>query len=334
MVLHAEQLDDFATGIAYSEIIDSAWRPHRLPRALGKVYEQPQRFAVRRDCPSGVRLRFVTDASSIRMFIRVRESAESCFAGTVRLDGTTDQLFSFRKDQGDQEITLLKFADARVRQIDVLLPHLCQIDIHEVDFGGAEKLTHPSRRPCRWLAMGDSITQGFVASSPSLTYVERCAATLDAEVHNLAVGGSILHPELAINLPAGEFNLCTIAYGVCDFQESVSPDVLARRASQFIKALFDGNPRISVVVLTPLTTQRESQRNTLGLTLADYRHAIRGTMQDHPQAQIVEGPTLMAESPDLFADWVHPNDTGSEKMAENLLPHLRRVLNDKPEAKR
>src|SRR5947207_11384500 len=86
MQLSSAQLDEFAVGCEWAETVDGARRPHRLPAGLRPAYDDPPRFAVRRDCPSSVRLRFVTDSKKIDLALRFGPEASPCYRGAIVVD--------------------------------------------------------------------------------------------------------------------------------------------------------------------------------------------------------------------------------------------------------
>ena len=60
-----------------------------------------------------------------------------------------------------------------------------------------EAIITPIRKLRKVIMYGDSITQGYDAAKSSLSYASRLADTLNADVVNKGIGGSVFMPELA-----------------------------------------------------------------------------------------------------------------------------------------
>ncbi len=326
MQLTFEQLTEFAVGIESSEVMDGAWHAHRLPEQLGRVYDDPPRFAVRRECPSSVRLRFITNSTRIDAALRLGSEADPFFQGALVVDSAEPVAFGPAAACPQWEGNVFTKADRAARLIDLWLPHLCVVDVKSIRLDEGSEVRAAPPLPLRWLAYGDSITQGFCASLPTLNGVSRCARELKAALHNLGVGGSVLHPELAETLPRASYDLITIAYGACDFQVDVPLDSFQNNAQRLIDALHTHQPRCPIVVLTPILPEKDPGKNKIGLTFQDYRDALRTKCAAHPAVTVVAGETLVPADLVNFQDWVHPNDRGFELYARNLLPHLQRAL--------
>jgi lysophospholipase L1-like esterase len=78
---------------------------------------------------------------------------------------------------------------------------------------GAQLMPAPAA-PARWLALGDSLTQGFSVQSPRQTWVHRLSRRWRLPAWNLGVGGLKIEPEVvAWALAARSWELVTIALG-------------------------------------------------------------------------------------------------------------------------
>lgn len=326
MMLSFSQLDASVVGCDSTESSQGAWRAHRLPLKLRSVYDEPPRFAVRRDCPSSVRLRFITDSLHVNLTLRFGEEAHPLYQGAVVVDNGEPAPFGPIKRVDDWKGTVLEKTDRTLHTIDIWLPHLCKTDVVSLELDDNSTFKPAPMLPLCWLAYGDSITQGFCASLPTQSAISRCALALNAEVRNLGVGGSSLCPQLADHLPGRSFDLISIAYGVNDFQTDVPLTSFRRNVHRLIDALHLAHPRCPIVLITPINFNSADRMNGLGLSIRDYRQALRDIAGKLDPLWVVDGETLVPGDPRMFEDWVHPNNAGFEQYARNLLPHFQRVL--------
>ena len=69
-------------------------------------------------------------------------------------------------------------------------------------------------RKYKMISFGDSITHGYDAIYPSLSYASQLAQNLDAEQLNKGIGGDIFFPALLDEKDAFEPDFITVAYGI------------------------------------------------------------------------------------------------------------------------
>src|SRR5439155_6189668 len=129
MHLSSAQLDEFALGCEWAESVDGGWRAHRLPAGLRPAYDDPPRFAVRRDCPSSVRLRFVADSRKIDLSLRFGAEASPYYRGSIVVDASEPIAFGPQAASPWWHGTVLNRAEKTSRLIDIWLPPLCNNDV-------------------------------------------------------------------------------------------------------------------------------------------------------------------------------------------------------------
>ena len=79
------------------------------------------------------------------------------------------------------------------------------------------------------MAYGDSITQGYTALSPSLTYVNLVGDALNADVYDLGIGGEVFEPLMIDEAYPVKADLVTVAYGTNDWSHVPSEEDKQRR---------------------------------------------------------------------------------------------------------
>jgi lysophospholipase L1-like esterase len=326
--LDLNSLHRFALGIAHWEIADGAWRAHRLPGAMEERYvaqDNNDAFRIRFSCTSCVRLRFVSDTRRLRLAVRYGFEARTIYRGVFRVNGT-ELAFGPAERTERWEGTIFEQPSAARQTFDLWFPHMCQADIAGIEMDDACVVEPTPASRLRWLAYGDSITQGMTATLPTRTVIGRCALVLDAAVQNVGVGGAVFDEWLADTVPGGSFDLVSIAYGTNDYHRSVPAERFQQNARRLLAALSGKHAGTPVVLLTPLTWIRPSAARPDGPSLAAYRESLLALAAEFKQVRIVPGDRMIPEGEEWFVDGVHPNDPGFEVYAKNLLPHLKAAL--------
>jgi lysophospholipase L1-like esterase len=182
----------------------------------------------------------------------------------------------------------------------------------------------PSGR--RWLAFGDSITQGMTSTLPTRSYVSQVARALDLDLWNFGVGGERLVSVLADGVPQVPFMMATIAYGTNDLVHGVPLEVWCDNAVKLARALHAAAPAAWLLFITPIPWVGHPMPNAGGLSLSDYRTALATALCELRKVLVVDGTSLIDERDDLFVDSIHPNDRGfalyTERLTAVMRPHL------------
>lgn len=176
----------------------------------------------------------------------------------------------------------------------------------------------------RILCLGDSITQGFNAVHPSLTWTSRLADLLGLDALNQGVGGYYFDAASldGLEVLAGEGpsrpGLITVAYGTNDWD--LVPDLPTLRANAWayfdkLAGLFPGVP---AYVLTPIWRGDLDKPKACG-SFAEVGGAIAEEAGRHPDNRVIDGLSLPIHDRKFFQDnWLHPNEEGFRIMAEAL----------------
>jgi lysophospholipase L1-like esterase len=329
MKLNLSDLHQFAVGLDHWEIVDGAWRAHRLPTAMEERYLQQdieKRFLIRFSCTSCVRLRFVSDTRRLRVTFRYGFEARSNYHAALLVDGKSESPVGPHERHEEWAGVAFEQPTAQQRLFDLWLPHLCQADVVSIEVDDGCRIERAPPLALRWLAYGDSITQGMTATLPTRTVIARCALALNAAAQNVALGSAVFDEWLVEAAPAGPYDLVSIAYGTNDYHRSLPVEQFQQNAHRLLASLTDQQPGRSIVLLTPLTWVRPSAAEPSGPPLAAYRQSLVSLATEFPQVRIVAGDQMIPEAEEWFVDGVHPNDRGFELYAKNLLPHLRGAL--------
>ena len=196
--------------------------------------------------------------------------------------------------------------------------------LHSIE-GGATRPPEPDELPkLRYLAYGTSITHGFDAEGPHLTYVAQTAWHLGADLINLGVGGSA-HCEAALaDYMAGreDWDVASLALSVN--MHGFKIDEFSRRVSYMVNTVAGQNPDKPVACITLYPYFRdfgiEDEGAEYGATAEEFRQALRDAVAacPHPNAHLVEGTEILTNIGGLTMDLIHPSDNAMIEMGRNL----------------
>jgi lysophospholipase L1-like esterase len=174
----------------------------------------------------------------------------------------------------------------------------------------------------RWVAYGDSLLEGWVATAPALAWGTLAARRHGLDLVNLGYAGSargeIPCAEAVAALPA---EVISITHGTnCWTRTPHSAGLFFEGTRAFLDIVRQGHPVTPVVVASPvLRPDAETTPNRLGASLAD----LRGAMEDAVLARIDAGDTniVLVPGADVITaahlpDGIHPDDAGHARLAE------------------
>lgn len=180
----------------------------------------------------------------------------------------------------------------------------------------------------RWLAIGDSLTQGFSVQSPLQNWVHRLSRRWQLPVWNLGIGGVKIEPAVfAPALATQRYDLVTIALGSNhSWRESDVASAAERAAELAEQALAGGHQRV-VWLLPPWKPCEEGKGppdfsgvpldRATGERAGRVRVAVRERLQAYvPRLELVED--LMPHDHRLLPDGLHPQALGFARFAGNL----------------
>ncbi|MFJ3212635.1 SGNH/GDSL hydrolase family protein [Streptomyces flaveolus] len=185
----------------------------------------------------------------------------------------------------------------------------------------------------RWIAYGDSITQGWSVSAPGLAWPSVVARTLGLDLVNLGFAGSA-RGELpaAMAVARSQADVVTLAWGTNAWSSiPTDPAHIAETMRLFLTTVRQGLPDVPVVVVSPiLRPDAETTPNRFGATLAQLRTAIEEAVlrfaAERGDARLTLLPGLGLVSADQLVDGVHPGDVGHAAFAEGVAAVIDKAL--------
>ncbi len=264
---------------------------------------------------ASVRMSFQTDSDFINMdFVTVSGSSRDFMGIDIYENGILTGHFS---DDVGKEGHITHFFTSGEKDVELYFPWSCSLLLKRVEIQDGCKII-PIKRRYTLYAFGDSITQGYDAQFPSLTYINIFSRKINADVNNFAVAGDIYQTKLLdkTELPAPD--IITVASGTNDWN-ILAIDYFIENCAAFYKIIQTKYPDTPIYVITPVWRRDTSDFRRIGISFLDVGERIRQICSKYKNVKVIDGYNLVNHSSDFFADKrLHPNDLGFMVYADRL----------------
>ncbi|MCA1831130.1 MAG: SGNH/GDSL hydrolase family protein [Actinomycetota bacterium] len=282
--------------------------------------------------PAGVRLEFATDADEVEI---VYETKTDDLGSRGDGAGRTFALWRFLQPVSEDKAVLgegrarLACGETSEHRCIVYLPEGMKPRIAGIEvFGGTITPATPRKR---WIAYGDSIAEGWIASAPAMSWTAITARTHALDLINMgyagAARGEVPSAEQIAGLPA---EVISITHGTnCWNRTPNSVGMMREGLVAFLDIVRHGHPATPILVASPvIRPDAEDVKNKLGATLDDLRFTMEDVVEERIKAgdenlYLARGLELMGAS--MLGDDVHPNDEGHQSIAAALGPILHDI---------
>lgn len=184
----------------------------------------------------------------------------------------------------------------------------------------------------RWVAYGDSVAEGWIASGPAGAWPAIAGRTYGLDVCNLGYAGSargeLVSAEHVASLAA---DVISITHGTnCWTRIPHSADMMLAVTRAFLSIVRQGHPVTPIVVASPVVRpDAEQTPNRMGATLPDLRRAMEQATLERiddgdKRLSFVDGTDLL--TPDQLGDGIHPADDGHQVLATTIGARVREAL--------
>lgn len=284
------------------------------------------KLVTRAQAPSGVRLRFVSDARKVR--VRVRQDAEMS-----RVCGMEIHVNGEEKARGlveGESVVEAEADEAGENQWEIRFPSTtCTIREVALEGNGVVKpWPHPGPK---WVTYGSSITHCRNTPYPSETWPAIVARNLGLNWTSLGFGGQCHVDPLVARVmrdrPADYLSMCVgiNVYGSASLgQRSFIPNVHG-----FVQIVRENHPETPLGMISPIYSEpRETDPNPLGWTLTMMREALHEAVEvlrrrGDQNVFYVDGLEIFGpEEAHLLPDQLHPNTQGYALMGGRLTDAL------------
>ncbi len=313
------EVEPFLRGCAWRAVPGVPY-PRFDPRDVSRIPGDTWQCA---QIPAGVRLELVGDASALELDYTT-DSDDLGYRGDGA--GTTFALWRGGSQVDEQPavlgpgtVTLTLGGDADAPAV-VYLPEGMRPEVLALrPVGGS---IGPAPAGPRWVAYGDSLLEGWVASSPALAWGVVAARSHGLDLVNLGYAGSARGEIPCAEAVAGlAADVISISHGTnCWTRTPHSAGMMLETTRAFLDVVRQGHPDTPVVVASPvIRPDAEATPNRLGATLADLRAAMEEAVRDRIEAGddtmvLVPGAEVITAA--QLADGIHPGDDGHARLAE------------------
>lgn len=324
------------SGFAWHEQ-DKIYR--RLP--LADREELPEAVDQLADCTAGGQVAFQTDSSQIAIRVKLKAPADmnhmpatgQCgfdlylgppLAQHYQSTSVYDRLLT------DYEALLFEHPETKMRTVTLNFP-LYQ-GVKQVQIGlvpGAEiKPPPPWSEEKRMVIYGTSVTQGGCASRPGLAYTNILSRAFNTEVVNLGFSGSGKGEPAVIRAIA---SIPNPGLFVLDYEANTQGD-LADTLPAATHTLRSKHRSVPILVVSRPSFAKDLTHEDFRQSREDNRDlqaAVVAACQEQgdPDVHFLDGWTLLGPDFDeCTVDGTHPNDLGFMRMARNLEPVIRGIL--------
>ncbi len=207
-------------------------------------------------------------------------------------------------------------------EVTVYLPCLMNVAVGNLSTNGS---LEPAPERGYLLALGDSITQGYVVGTPSASWPARVARALGLDLVDQAIAGHHFDAHtlrgtkaLRENPPAA----ILVAYGTNDWAHTDTKRDLVRDMTSYLGKLAEKFVDTPIFVVSPIWRADEDEQRRHACSLAWYRSVLCDECARLGLGYI-EGADIVPHDVALFSDRrLHPNAEGARYLAEGVLAGL------------
>jgi lysophospholipase L1-like esterase len=293
-------------------------RPRRVPSAAMERWAADTVQAAR--VPAGIRLGFSGDAEAIEVDVET----DDLLGLATPADHGEFTVYVSGERRGGAPVAAGTRTTARIdlperdpdAPVEIHLPERYEPRIFGVRaLGGA---VQPLVLSKRWVAYGDSITQGWTTTDPGAAWTANAARSTGFDLLNLGFAGAARGElPVAAHLAATPADVISLAWGTnCWAQIEMDAPYMRELMRLFLGMVRRGHPETPILVITPvLRPAAEQARNGSGATLAELRQALEDAVRTFQaqhgdeQLHLLSGGDLITAD-QLDPDGIHPNDAG------------------------
>ncbi len=318
MFLNLHHLHEITRGVDRVTETDGIFDFYRFTEEQAEAYlaQNCQDFYNKTFATSGVRLAMRTDSRrlSFSFYRKPGGSGRPFYAFDLYVDG---QMYQHDLYNSENEGELSYTLPAGEKTVELYLPWSARVRLSHVALDDGASLAGV-RRKHRMLTVGDSITQGYDAYYPSLTYANRIAALLDADPINKGIGGDVFSSVTLTNSEREMPDLITVAYGTNDWSVRTREE-LTEKASAFYSRLVAMYPASRIYAITPICRLDDRDTSAFGASCKEVDGVLREICRPYSNITVIHGWRLVPAVKEFYLDaYLHPNDLGFGLYAQNL----------------
>ncbi len=330
MKLNLEQIKNITAGAVRITEEDGAVRFFRFSEEQIEMYKNVRKdFYNKTFSTAGVKLKFKTNSKTLALSVFAKPSSTRYFFDIdIRING--ELKYTLSGDLKDGEVISNKNANGTYdlgegeKTVCIYMPwstdtRICSL---ELDDGATFEPVKYSRK---MLTFGDSITHGYDAKNPSLSYASLIADHLDADAVNKGIGGEVFRPELCKIPEDFTPDVITVAYGTNDWSLT-DKETFDKNSKEFYTTLAKLYPTAKIISLAPLW--RTNCERTTAVGTFDYiAKKFSEIAEDIPNMTVIDCYPFLPQDPKMFLDLkIHPSNEGFSYYANGVIEELKKIF--------
>ena len=275
-------------------------------------------------CTAGICMDFYTDAECITFSYRADHFSRRYVGFDFYENGIFKRHIEEALDTKQSTLTY-PLTEKGIKRVTVYVPNLSRIRVYDLDIGNFQCIKEqPSQK---LLFLGDSITQGMVALSPSLAFPTQVARALNAQSLNRGVGSAKFDVDSLDEQDKYDPDSIFIAYGINDIyqlKDIAELENVLKTADKYLYKLKNIYKHAKVYIITPIWCLRYDEDQSFKEMFDEYQKELTTLAKKYGFIP-VNGLALMPHDTKYHQDHtVHPADSGFNHIAENLLKIIGR----------
>lgn len=278
-------------------------------------------FAGKTLCTASVILDFYTNSRTLLINWGARKTGTRNYC-TMDIYEDGVMVGHFGDDVAEDEVeysSSVSLSDGKKR-ITIYMPALYATHITSIEIDDGASL-EPVKRGTKALIVGDSITQGYDALYPSLSYANLTISEFNFDAVNQAIGGERFNPGMLGSEPVIDAEIITVAYGTNDWSKTMTVGEIRESAEKFFAKLKVLYPKARIFYISPIWRGDINATKPCG-KFYDAVEPLKAIAKD-AGATVIDGVNLIPHDTGVFSDKrLHPNDLGFTQYARALKKEL------------
>lgn len=328
MKLTLEQLKSITQGVVSIVEKDGVFTFLRFTEAQTKAYESAglTDFYRKNFATAGVRFAFRTNSRTLAFEYQLGYGSSREYAYfDLYVNGALEKHFGVEGNasQGGKVVLPLPAGE---KTLELYFPWSRSTTMSNVELDDDATLEAVTRK-YKMISFGDSITHGYDAIYPSLSYACQLAQNLDADQINKGIGGDIFFPALLDEKDPIDPDFITVAYGTNDWSKC-KREVFEENCKNFYNRLSALYPNAKIFAITPIW-RGDWNRKTAGFgsPVTDVNPMISEICKDLPNVTVINPYNFVPHKKEFYADLsLHPNDIGFCLYAKGLFNEIVKHL--------
>ncbi|MGE4284723.1 MAG: SGNH/GDSL hydrolase family protein [Clostridia bacterium] len=313
-------LEQIFKNCLYVEKSNDGYIPVRFTEKQMKAYEKEEAYYIRANSCAGVSMEFITDQDEVSFEYEGGYYSRPRLILDIYENDVLIQTITDCEHLKHGKVNYKRRNQGKKSKITIYLPYSARLRIFNIDIGNYETISDEGK--LRYLAIGDSITQGIESTRASLTYPTLIARHFDAVLLNQAVGGyKYLSESLDEDLPYKP-DFVTIAYGTNDFKHLSDESLIKRNITDYYKKL-EGMFSCPINVITPIWRKEidyDEAKRLKFFRIIDIINDMASKYDYH----VIDGLKLIPHNEEYYYDsYLHPNAKGFLCYALNLIKQIK-----------